>query len=233
MTSVAVLIPVLDRPHRVLPLLTSLNDALPPPRGRWRNLRVEPWFLCSQGDAAEAAAVEAAGMAPVVVPWPATRGDYARKMNYGLRETDADWCFLAADDLAFRPGWLEAALACHAETHACLIGTNDLGNQRVVMGHHSTHTLIHRHYLECGTIDEEGIGLHEGYWHNFVDDELVATAVHRETWAVARDAHVEHLHPSWSKAKPDETYRKGSLHFEDDRALFQARSPLWAGSWRS
>lgn len=234
MTTVEVLIPVLDRPGRVQPLLTSLAETSP------RSVR--PLFLISLGDAAEREAVELAvdprmgdraDVPHVQVPWPATRGDYARKMNYGIRETKADWVLLAADDLRFRPGWLEAALACHAATHACVVGTNDLGNERVTSGRHSTHTLVHRHYLECGTIDEAGILLHEGYSHSFVDDELIGTAAYRETWAVAQDCHIEHLHPHWRKAPDDATYRKGQEHFEEDRALFARRQPLWAGSWRA
>lgn len=230
---VAVLIPVLDRPHRARPLFDSLMGSLPARRSRWGTVRVEPWFLLSLGDEAEYAAVEELGLPPVVVPWPATRGDYARKMNYGVRSSDAEWCLFAADDLRFHDGWLEALFDAHAETHACVIGTNDLGNERVYNGRHSTHTLIHRDYLACGTIDEAGIVFHEGYWHNFVDDELVATALYRETWATALDSRIEHLHPHWRKADDDATYRKGQAHFEDDRALFHARAHLWAGTWRS
>ncbi len=69
-----------------------------------------------------------------------------------------------------------------------------------------------------------------GYCSRNCDDEFVATARARETWAVAGDSHVEHLHPSWRKARTDDTYAKGQAHFEDDRALFNHRSRLWAGT---
>jgi hypothetical protein len=47
----------------------------------------------------------------------------------------------------------------------------------VIRGEHSTHPIIVRSYIEGqGAIDEPGKALHEGYWHNFVDDELIGTA---------------------------------------------------------
>lgn len=159
---ISLLIPVLDRPHRVAPFLEQLEASLDPTLPI-----VLPVFLCSQGDEAQIAAVHQAAVYPKVVPWPQSRGDYAKKINYGLRETQTEWVFLGADDLAFQPGWLAAALACHERTGACVVGTNDLGNNRVTSGEHSTHTLVHRDYLECGTADEPGLILHEGYWHNF------------------------------------------------------------------
>jgi hypothetical protein len=81
------------------------------------------------------------------------------------------------------------------------------------VGRHATHSLVHADYRECGTLDEPWKLLHEGYWHNFVDDELVGTAMLRGTFAMAGDAHVEHLHPNWRKAADDETYRRGMASF--------------------
>jgi hypothetical protein len=55
--------------------------------------------------------VRAAGLEPLFAPWPAGRGDYARKINHAAQLTDATWIFTGADDLSFLPGWLRAAIS--------------------------------------------------------------------------------------------------------------------------
>lgn len=225
MIDVAVLIPVLARPHRVEDVLASLREAA----ASEYTHKVRPVFLCSPADGAQVRAVKRSGADHIVVPWLPGRGDYARKMSLGFKETSETWTLLAADDVVFHPGWLDACLAAHDATDACVIGTNDLGNQRTVAGRHSTHTLIHRDYGECGTIDDPSTILHLGYWHNFVDDELVGTAEWRGTYAHASGAVVEHLHPNWGKGVEDATYRRGQLHFDDDRRHHRRRAPMWGG----
>lgn len=224
MTSVAVFVPVLNRPHRVAPLIESLFATAPD---------ADPIFIVSPGDTAEKNAVLDAGVRPLYVDWHPGRADYAKKMNYAWRHTDHDFVLLGADDLLFRPGWLQAALTCHKRTRACVVGTNDLGNARTAQGHHSTHTLVSRRYGECGTIDDQTVLLHEGYWHNFVDDEFVQTAMWRETWAHAADAVIEHLHPNWGKADDDATYQRAQERFGDDRRLYQSRAHLWGAGRRT
>lgn len=227
MTAVAVFIPVLARPHRVEPLLASLMDAA------GKGHEYAPYFICSPSDTDEIAEVRRQGWANLfVVDWEPGRGDYAKKMNYAWRHTEEEWVFLAADDLVFHPGWFEAALAVHEQLNPCVIGTNDLGNTRVVAGLASTHTLVNRAYGDCGSIDDPTVLLHEGYWHNFVDDEFVQTAMWRETYAHAHESHVEHLHPNWEKAAHDSTYAKGEARFRDDGELYHRRAPLWGGAQR-
>jgi hypothetical protein len=227
-TDVAVLIPVLSRPDRVAPLLASLEGT---GAGLDEKPLIRPTFLCSPDDEAEIAAVAATGLVPLVVEWEPGQGDYARKINHGATNVAADWFFLGADDLRFHPGWLAACLLVHSQTGACVIGTNDLGNPRVTAGEHATHSLVHADYRECGTLDEPDSYklLHEGYWHNFVDDEFVGTAKQRGTFAMAADAHVEHLHPNWRKSRDDETYRRGLATFHVDQALHFQRSRRWRG----
>lgn len=217
-----VLIPVLRRPGRVEAVARSVMSS-----GTGTATSV-PVFLVSPGDREELEAVE--GYEHVVVPFEQGPGDWARKINHGLRETAFDWVLTGADDLRFHKGWLDKALDVHRTTGACVVGTNDRGNSRVVQGLHATHNLIHRDYLECGTIDADGVVVHEGYAHNFVDDELVGTAGHWGTWAFARDAVVEHLHPDWRKGEMDDVYRLGKSSFEADRALFKRRQLLWGGT---
>jgi glycosyltransferase involved in cell wall biosynthesis len=212
-SSVAVLIPVLARPHRVAALLESLAAAT---RSPYRAL-----FICDPHDHAEQQAVRDAGAEALIVA-----GNYARKINQGVAASTDPLIFLGADDLHFHPGWL-----AHARQHLApgigVVGTNDLGNPRVVSGRHATHCLVTRAYASLGCIDQPGQLLCEAYAHNFVDDELVATARRREAWAFARQAVVEHQHPHWGKADMDATYETGLASFEADRELHRTRIPLW------
>lgn len=215
--TVAILVPVLRRPHRVVPLLESIEATT-----------VEPHrvlFLCTEGDVAEIAAVEAAGCDHIDIRW--ARGDYARKINVGYRSTTEPLLFLAADDVKFHPGWLEAA--CEQLTDGVgVVGTNDLGNPRVLRGVHSTHSLVTRAYVDkYGTIDERGKVLHEGYWHEYCDDEFVETSWKREAWAFAKQSVVEHLHPSWGKAPTDRLYDQNHRRMVDGKRLFLERRHLW------
>jgi hypothetical protein len=223
---VEVLVPVLDRPHRIAPFGASLRASLTDPV-RKPSDQVRTLFLCTEGDKAELAELRAQGARYAVLPGERRPGDYARKINLGVRSNGADWFFLAADDLAFQPGWLEACLAVHEQTGALVIGTADLGNPMVRLGMHSTHTLVHRDYLEQGTIDDPTRLLHEGYDHNCVDVEFVETAMWRQVWAFAAEARVEHLHPLWRKAQTDGTYRLGQTSHLADMQLLRARWHLW------
>lgn len=189
-------------------------------------------FLASPGDRQEIAALDALGATHAIVAWKPDRGDYARKMNFGIKFAvgeEYDYVFLGADDLRFRPDWLKIALDVQAKTDACVIGTNDLGNSIVKAGKHSTHSLIDLDYVKCGSVDSDDL-LHTGYWHNFVDNEFVETAKFRGTFAHAIDSHVEHLHPDWGKGTVDATYRKGKARFNEDRILYHSRAAMWGAA---
>lgn len=213
--TVAILVPVLNRPQRVAPLLESITAATPQPH------RVV--FVVDPDDTAQRAAVAEHDVDELVEP-----GSYARKINAATAAANEPKLFLGADDLTFHPGWLEAAAAL-LDDQVGVVGTNDLGNARVVAGEHATHSLVAHWYAQMGTIDEPGSGklLHDGYLHNFCDDELVATARHRGAWAFAPDAIVEHHHPCWGKAETDGTYERGQAHFHRDRRRFRGRRHLW------
>jgi len=219
---ILVAVPVLGRPHRAAPLAESLFASTRVP--------VRLLFLCSPGDDAEIAACRAVERADVeVVPWPAGGGDYARKINRACALAGEEWVFTGADDLCFCPSWAEYALETARRTGVAVIGTNDLGNQRTTSGQHSTHSLVRLDYVRrLGTVDEPGKLYHEGYDHQFVDDEMVQTARRRRQFAACPAAEVPHLHPHWGKGDDDATYRKGQARFWEDRALFVARRPLWA-----
>lgn len=215
---VAILVPLLARPHRVAPLCDSVRAATPAPH------RIVA--LCSPGDVAVIAEAERHADTTIVVDWPPGDGDYAKKVNAGYSMSDEPLLFLGADDLAFHAGWLEAACA-RLDPGIGVVGTNDLGNRRVMRGEHATHSLVTADYAALGTIDEPGRILHEGYVHEYVDDELVQTARHRGAWAFAADSVVEHLHPLWGKAPSDALYDAQGDRMARSRRLYEKRSALW------
>jgi hypothetical protein len=188
--------------------------------------------MCSPGDvlAMNACALISGQDGRVVtriVPWEAGHADWAKKINAGFEETTEDFLLLGATDLRFHPGWDANALRVAKHTGAGVIGTNDLGNVTVMRGKHSTHPLVRRAYIEqFGTVDEPGKVVHEGYQHQWVDTELVQTAMARGQWAFAKDSHVEHLHFMWRKSKRDATYDKALSTSREDHHYFSQRKRL-------
>lgn len=219
-SDLAIIVPMLGRPHRVAPLLDNIRQTTP---------GALVLFALTPGDIAVRKEVDRNGGQRIEVPRrPA--GDYARKINEGYRATTQPYIFTAADDLRFHPLWYQAAVTpmFRSDIRVGVVGTNDLGSPRVMAGDHSTHSLIARWYADLGTVDEPRKIYHEGYIHEYVDDELVGTAKKRGAWAFAVDARVEHLHPDWGKAPNDPQYAKQRGRMRQSRALYQRRCALWA-----
>jgi hypothetical protein len=219
MSSIDILIPVLGRPQNAQKVVDSIHANTVVPH--------TCIFICSRGDHAEIEACKATKV-PVLL---CDEDRYAVKINKGAtweyRDTPHELLFLAADDLAFHRDWDRAAIDEYHASGRPVIGTNDLGNKTVMAGEHATHSLVHRSYIEAGTIDEPGKLLHEGYRHNFCDTEFVDTAKSRGAFTFAFESHVEHLHPFWQKGPDDLIYRKGRRTFPADRRTYYSRRPLW------
>lgn len=219
--SLVILVPVLRRPHRIIPVFNSIRD----------NTSVDHriLFIASPSDSEEIGTLQTTKNVEFVVMDRdyEGRGDYARKINYGYQVTTEPYIFLGADDLSFYPNWFEYAVS-RMVGRVGVVGTNDLGNPRVLAGRHSTHSLVLRGYIDkYGTIDERGKILHEGYPHEFVDDEFVATAQKRRCWAFSKTSIVEHLHPHWGKAPTDDVYGNPTERMMIGSQLFRKRSRLW------
>lgn len=223
MLDLSILIPVLGRSQQIPEVLADIAAATPPV--------YEVVFIASKGDIATArtlvTALEAGSRFKVFTLPPNRRGDYAIKINYAYEQTTTPHLFLAASDLHFHPGWYDEAVRA-LTAGVGVVGTQDLGNGRVLRGEHATHCLVTREYVkEYGTIDEPGKILHEGYWHEYVDDELVGTAKHRKAWAFAPLSFVEHMHPMWGKAPNDPMYAKQKQRMSYSRKLFKERQRMW------
>lgn len=212
MTAVAILVPCLGRPQNVRPLLDSIRASTPEP---YRVL-----FICDPGDVAQqdAIAVQAGWM---INPG----GTYASKIRAGIEATDEPLVFIGADDLRFRPGWLQAAEARMPK--AQVVGVND-GIGRPRRPCHATHFLMTRGYAVRPCIDGSPGPLSDAYSHSFVDDELIATATKRGVYAYAPRSRVKHLHPMTGAVRDDATYRLGRARFQQDKRMFVRRMRLWA-----
>jgi glycosyltransferase involved in cell wall biosynthesis len=212
-----ILIPVLNRPQNAAKVVESLKVTTTPYR---------LVFICSPRDTAEIAACRKVADV-LVVDWNPDKGDFAKKINTGYRETSEEWVFQGADDVIFQKGWDLHALKA-AERGFRVIGTNDLHNPAVKAGRHSTHTLFARSYIEeaSGTVDGSDPVFWEGYDHQFVDLEFVEVAKRRKEWAFAKRAVVEHFHPHWGNAERDPTYIKAMRSTMRDRRLYMQRMGL-------
>lgn len=211
--SLAVLVPVLERPQNVAPLLEALRESTPQP---WRCL-----FIADPDDVAEQDAIAREG------GWMlAPGGSYAAKIRAGVQATDEPLILLAADDLRPHAGWLEAARAAMIDG-VQVVGLNDLIPRPHRLGH-TTHFLMTREYAERPCIDGSPGPLYLGYSAWRVDDELIATATARGRYVYAEDAIVEHLHPIVGKSPDDPTYQKGRAAARLDGKRFMRRQHLWA-----
>lgn len=216
-TDLVVLVPVLGRPHRVTPLLDSLERTVPESR---------VVFLADLADQDQIQAVLSQPFRYLTIDIDTQGGNYAEKINRGVELTEEPLLFIGADDLDFHRGWLEAAKAA-LRPGIGLVGTQDLCNPRVIAGEHATHFLMSREYAELPLIDGGRGPLCELYPHEFVDDELIGTARKRGAYAFAADSIVEHLHPDAGKAPRDSLYDGQRRRMREGRPIFERRKPLW------
>lgn len=154
---------------------------------------------------------------------------FAEKVNSAYRQMGngslrPPWVFITGDDVQFHPGWLSHAQWTGAHGYA-VVGTNDLGNPRVMAGEHATHLLIRSDYIDEQGASWDGPGTiaHEGYTHWFVDDEIVTLAKRRGEWCASLGSFVEHMHPLWGKGADDATYAEGVKSQREDRTLYLKR----------
>lgn len=219
---VTVILPLWRRPHRVQPVVEAFTAAGGP---------LELVLVVSEDDVDTYREAENTTARVWAATWPGgSPGDYARKVNAAARASTAPWVFTGADDLAPASGWVEAALGVSPYGHtAGVVGTNDLFNPRVLDGTHSTHSLVARWYMDDpgGAWGEPGTVFHEGYPHEFCDDELVGVAKSRGRFRCAPESIVEHLHPYAGKSERDAVYDHGHSRNREAQLLFLRRSRGW------
>lgn len=214
---VAVIVPILNRPQNAAPFMRSLRASTG---------LATVYAVGDPADEETMRAWERAGAEVICMENmdDSVPGTFAQKVNLGYEQTAEPWLFLVGDDVRFHPGWLDHAQAVAGDRYH-VIGTQDLGNARVLAGEHATHLLVRRAYVDEAGASWDGpkVAAHEGFRHWYVDDEIVAAAKQRGVWAMAMGSVVEHLHPVWGKGAMDATYELGGKSADADRALFQRR----------
>ena len=225
------LVPVLDRPENVRPLVLSFLTSGQP------GILV---FICEIGDEAERLMIERARTARVEVVEVVDAHTWPEKINAGYDAyKGADWYLCAADDVSFMDGWWDATRELREQKWVGVIGTNDspdgTGNPAVANGQHTCHPLVRGSYIEQrGIWGEKDKIVSEDYHHWYVDNELVVTAKLREAWAFCREAVLHHHHPYWEGGELDDTYRLGESNSDKDYQTWIRRSeqfgPLIAGN---
>jgi glycosyltransferase involved in cell wall biosynthesis len=128
------------------------------------------------------------GFRLVIAPSPTMRG-CSKAWNVALSKATGDPLVLAADDLEFQPGWLEAATAKLAEFEDGwgLVGFND--------GHWGEE--LSTHYLMSRRLVVEvfgGVVAWSAYSHSFNDREANDRARMAGRYAWCESAHVRHNH---------------------------------------
>ena len=219
MSELAVLVPVLNRPQNVLPLVRSFLKNCPASA----TLHLVGDMVTDPDE--YAAFTDATSSERVVWEQTTSAHTWPEKINVGYRRVVADWYLCAADDVRFHKDWWGQTATLRELPRIGVIGTNDLGNPRVMEGSHTCHPLVRREYAQQGTWDVPNSIACEAYQHWYVDNEIVITARMRNAWGMAIDAVVEHLHPYWKPGEVewDETYALGEANSVNDLATWQAR----------
>ena len=223
MESLAVLVPVLNRPQNVAPLVESFFSS------------GTPGTLHLVGDAVTDRATFDVTPRHERVVWEQTRDkvSWPEKINLGIRRVrNADWYLFAADDVTFEPSWWDATQQLRDDPTIGVIGTNDsrdgTGNPRVAAGQHTVHPLVRGTYARDPNLDG-GPFCVETVRHWYSDDLIVAVAQQRGAWAFCKEAVIEHHHPYWypNIIPLDATYQLGESTAEQDRRNAQE----WATKW--
>jgi glycosyltransferase involved in cell wall biosynthesis len=216
----------------VTPPPATTETAVIVPAMRWKNAERFMRSLRASTGVAHAYAVAAPDETDAIDAWRQAGAEvlvadartFAERINAGYRMTSEPWLFIVGDDVRFHSGWLDQAQA-RAGDEFHVVGTNDLGNPRVMAGGHATHLLVRRSYVDeqGGSWDGPKVVCHEGYRHWFVDDEIVTVAKQRGVWVMALGSVVEHLHPMFGKGEPDDIYKIGERQATQDRETFDRR----------
>ena len=175
--TISIIVPVLNRPQNVKPLISSYLDNSP-------LNKTEMLFVTSPSCVEEISEIKKFSVPISVAIVSDDIKSWAKRINWGINHSKSNtnlskissWVLCGADDIVFHKDWFDVAQKA-SENFTGILGTNDLGNPACISGFHSTHPIVNRKYIEqYGTVDEVEKLCHEGYIHNYVDAEIIATA---------------------------------------------------------
>jgi GT2 family glycosyltransferase len=155
-----------------------------------------------------------------VVDWSKEYRGCSRAWNDALRLAQGDPLVLAADDLVFEPGWLDAAykrLHTAFEDGWGMVGFND---------GHTNNQDWSTHYLASRRLIVEAFGgviAWEHYTHSFNDVEASERAKAAGRYAWAEDAHVHHVHWLHGNRPQDDTDTRNLGGWGESERIFRER----------
>ncbi len=211
MPEVAIVVPVMRRPQNAERFTKSLRES---------DADAEVFAVYDAEDAATREAWEAAGAWMVLAE---TGESYACKVNWAFQFVTTPWVFICGDDVIFDPEWFKPIrYIINRQPEIRVIGVPDGSGSTADF---APHFLLAADYVtERGASwDGPGVVCHEGYRHNYVDNEIIDVAKKRGVWHLCRTSLVEHLHPAWRKGEWDEVYKIGVDSAPADAALYERR----------
>lgn len=215
MSNVAILIPSLNRPHKLKEIIDNL-------KGTTTDYTL--YFIFEKEDKLSQETAKSLDCEYLV----SDGGSFGSAINHAFLVTREPYLFLSADDCVYHAGWLDEALKLMTDDVG-VVGTNDLsGNPVIVDGKMSVNSLVSRKYLDefTGTMDRSYPFLYN-YGHNYTDQELVETAQFRGKYAHAHASHVEHRHWVHKTAPMDSTYQIAIDRNGKDTEIFNSRKHMW------
>ena len=215
----SILLATMGRPEKLEPFVQGVRDTT-----EGHDVEI---VAAVDGPGAHALALSELGC---VVDHSLTARGSSRAWNDALAASTGDPVVLAADDLEWQPGWLDAALACLEKFPDGwgLVGFND--------GHWGPE--LSTHYLMSRRLIVEvfgGVVAWEAYSHSFNDREANARAMAAGRYAWCEDARVYHRHWIFGDRLQDSTdlrllgaHPESQLRFEQRAAAgfpndFEAR----------
>lgn len=218
MTTCAVIVPVMRRPHRVAPFLDSLAAS---------GADATAYFIVDEDDDVEITAIRTVGGNMIINtgdPAAVNPKGFPVKCNVGYENTTEPWLLFVGDDVHFHAGWLDEALRVAGDEYH-LIATADLLNHSVMQGRLATHPLMRRSWIDEHGSSWEGPGqvCHVGYDHIGVDLEWSAVAIDQGVFRFAERSVVEHLHWLNHRSDKDWVYQRGQQRTLEDNQVWRER----------
>jgi hypothetical protein len=210
MTSVAVIVPTVNRADMLEALVENIHDAT---EGEH-----QVYLVMEEDDQDSLAVSERLDVCSVI----GTFGYCSVAINIGYRASSEPFVAITNDDCIFHQGWDTAALRCfNDQIH--VVGMNDGA------GDYLCFPMIRRSFIEqhSGVYDKPNTIFHT-YKSQGPDTEFSFYAILRGVWAPAPDAVVEHVNWRSGRADPNHpNYMKARETIDEDLAEYARRWPLW------
>lgn len=206
---ISVIIPSLDRPHKLIPVLNDLKLN--------SRLLVEAIVVLDEEDIASKNAVCNYGASGVSIPLTVRvlKGHPTpiEKWNHGAKHSTGSWIMLAADDIEFTRNWDQISFDT---PNKGFLAFRDTPESRK---NFEPHYMATREWLR---MYNGGVLATPHYRHWCPDVEIADRAKAQGHYKVS-NAIIPHKHYLFGTATKDSTYEKGQVHYMNDLQLLKRR----------